>query len=366
MTTPAKIRVLVIDDSALARKIISDMLRKDPEIEVVGTANDPYMARDRILELQPDVLTLDVEMPRMDGISFLKILQKHRPIPAVIISSITQAGSEAALSALGVGAVDVLAKPSGTRSMGDLEAQLAYRVKGAAGARRVPKAAADVMPFPVSRKQYDRRQIIVLGASTGGVEALSSVLSRLPAGLPGICVVQHIPSVFSRTFAERLNQTCHMPVREAVDGDEVRAGTCLIAPGDYHLRLQGREGRYVARLDQSPLLHFTRPSVDVLFESAAECAGPHTVAALLTGMGRDGAQGLKMLKAAGARTLAQDEESCAVYGMPKAAVELGAVDRQVSLDGLPQAILQELDRPGRSPAAGSSLKTAGAAAALYP
>jgi two-component system chemotaxis response regulator CheB len=344
MSSPRKIRVLVVDDSALARKVISDILRKDPEIEVVGTANDPYMARDKIQQLNPDVLTLDVEMPRMDGISFLKILQKQRPIPAVIISSITQAGSEAALGALGAGAVDVLAKPFGTRSLADLEAQLAHRVKGAAGARLLPRMAAGGKTFHAPRRNYDPRQVIVLGASTGGVEALASVLSRLPAGLPGICVVQHIPPVFSRTFADRLNQTCKLNVREASHGDEVRAGACLIAPGDYHLRLEGRDGRYRVKLDQSPLLHFTRPSVDVLFESAAECAGPYAVAALLTGMGRDGAHGMKMLKAAGARTLAQDEESCVVYGMPKAAVELGAVDRQVSLEVLPQAILQELLR----------------------
>jgi two-component system chemotaxis response regulator CheB len=365
MTAPKKIRVLVVDDSALARKIISDILRADPEIEVVGTANDPYMARDKILELNPDVLTLDVEMPRMDGISFLKILQQQRPIPAVIISSITQSGSEAALSALGAGAVDVLAKPSGARSMGDLQSQLAYRVKGAAGARRAPSVAADIMASPSPRQHYDPRQIIVMGASTGGVEALSSVLSRLPACAPGICVVQHIPPVFSRTFAERLNQTCQLQVREAVHGDEVRAGSCLIAPGDYHMRLRGRDGRYRVALDQAPLLHFTRPAVDALFESAAECAGGFAVAALLTGMGRDGAQGMKMLRDAGARTLAQDEETCVVYGMPKAAVALGAVERQVSLEGIPQAILQELDRHGRPPATGSGVKSGGAASTLY-
>jgi len=365
MTTPKKIRVLVIDDSALARKFISDMLRKDPDIEVLGTANDPYMAWDKIEELNPDVLTLDVEMPRMDGISFLKILQKHRPIPAVILSSTTQAGSEAALGALNAGAVDVLAKPSGTRSLEDLEAELAYRVKGAAGARRAPRVAADALPFTASRKQYDRRQLIVLGASTGGVEALTSVLSRLPAGLPGICVVQHIPPVFSRTFADRLNQNCRMEVREAAEGDEVRPGTCLIAPGDHHMRLEGREGRYKVKLDQSPLLHFTRPAVDVLFASAAKCAGPHAVAALLTGMGRDGAQGMKILKSAGARTLAQDEESCVVYGMPKAAVDLRAVDYQVSLEGLPQAILHELDRHGRPAANGSTRTTLEATPLLY-
>jgi two-component system chemotaxis response regulator CheB len=366
MITPKKIRVLVVDDSALARKVISDILRADPEIEVVGTANDPYMARDKILELNPDVLTLDVEMPRMDGISFLKILRQQRPIPAVIISSITQSGSEAALSALGAGAVDVLAKPSGARSMADLQCQLAYRVKGAAGARRAPSVAADIITSPFPQQNYDPRQIIVLGASTGGVEALSSVLCRLPACSPGICVVQHIPPVFSRAFADRLNQTCQLQVREAIHGEEVRAGSCLIAPGDYHMRLRAKEGRYRVVLDQSPLLHFTRPAVDALFESAAECAGDFAVAALLTGMGTDGAQGMKMLRAAGARTLAQDEETCVVYGMPKAAVELGAVDRQVSLEGIPQAILKELERHTRRSATGSTVKSAGAASILYP
>jgi two-component system, chemotaxis family, protein-glutamate methylesterase/glutaminase len=365
MITPKKIRVLVVDDSALARKVISDILRADPEIEVVGTANDPYMARDKILELNPDVLTLDVEMPRMDGISFLKILQQHRPIPAVIISSITQSGSEAALSALGAGAVDVLAKPSGARAMGDLQCQLAYRVKGAAGAHRAPCLAAEFTASPFPAPHYDPRQIIVMGASTGGVEALSSVLSRLPASSPGICVVQHIPPVFSRAFAKRLNQTCQLQVREAVHGDEVCAGLCLIAPGDYHMRLCGRDGRYWVTLDQSPLLHFTRPAVDALFESAADCAGDFAVAALLTGMGRDGAQGMKMLRAAGARTLAQDEATCVIYGMPKAAVELGAVDRQVPLQSMPQAILQELDRHGPPSAAVPARKSAGAASTLY-
>jgi two-component system, chemotaxis family, protein-glutamate methylesterase/glutaminase len=365
MNTPGKIRVLVVDDSALARKVISDILRKDPEIEVVGTANDPFMARDKIQELNPDVLTLDVEMPRMDGISFLKILQKQRPIPAVIISSITQAGSEAALGALGAGAVDVLAKPSGARSLGDLESQLAYRVKGAAGARRTRSMATGGMAGLAARKHYDPRQIIVMGASTGGVEALSCVLSRLPAGLPGICIVQHIPPVFSRTFAQRLNQTCKFQVHEAVDGDEVQAGLCLIAPGDYHIRLLGRHGRYKVALDQSPLLHFTRPAVDVLFESVAECAGQYAVAVLLTGMGRDGAQGMKMLKTAGARTLVQNEESCTVYGMPKAAVELGAVDRQHSLEAIPQAILQELDRHDRPPARIPTERVSGHASILY-
>jgi two-component system chemotaxis response regulator CheB len=225
--------------------------------------------------------------------------------------------------------------------------------------------AADIMASPLPRQHYDPRQIIVMGASTGGVEALSSVLSRLPACSPGICVVQHIPPVFSRTFADRLNQSCQLQVREAVDGEEVRAGSCLIAPGDYHMRLRARDGRYRVALDQSPLLHFTRPAVDALFESAAQCAGDFAVAALLTGMGRDGAQGMKMLRAAGARTLAQDEQTCVVYGMPKAAVQLGAVDRQVPLEGIPQAILQELDRHGPPSAAGSAVKSAGAASILY-
>ncbi|HEU5123623.1 MAG TPA: chemotaxis response regulator protein-glutamate methylesterase [Verrucomicrobiae bacterium] len=347
MNALRKIRVLVVDDSAVVRRAISDALAKDPEIEVVGSACDPYIARDKILELNPDVLTLDIEMPRMDGITFLKILQQHRPMPVVVISSLTQAGSRSALAALEAGAVDVLAKPSSSWSIGDLADQLAHRVKGAA------KARMSSAPNPIetiakasstgSSNAFNPRQIVVLGASTGGTEAIKSVLTRLPNGLPGICVVQHIPAVFSKAFAERLNECCAMEVREAAHGDEVKPGRVLIAPGDFHMALEWDGRRYLVRLHQGPPLHFTRPAVDVLFNSAAACAGANALGVVLTGMGSDGAQGMKKLKEAGAITLAQNEATCVVYGMPRAAVELRVVDHVLPLEAIPGAILKALE-----------------------
>lgn len=347
MSALRKIRVLVVDDSAVVRRAISDALAKDPEIEVVGSACDPYIARDKILELNPDVLTLDIEMPRMDGITFLKILQQHRPMPVVVISSLTQAGSKSALAALEAGAVDVLAKPSSSWSIGDLADQLAHRVKGAAKAR-MSSAANPIGTIAKassigSSKTFNPRQIVVLGASTGGTEAIKSVLTQLPDGLPGICVVQHIPAVFSKAFAERLNECCAMEVREAAPGDEVKPGRVLIAPGDFHMALEWDGRRYLVRLHQGPPLHFTRPAVDVLFNSAAACAGANAVGVVLTGMGSDGAQGMKKLKEAGAITLAQNEATCVVYGMPRAAAELRVVDHILPLDAMPAAILKALE-----------------------
>jgi two-component system, chemotaxis family, protein-glutamate methylesterase/glutaminase len=344
-----KIRVLVVDDSAVVRRAISDALSADPEIEVVGSACDPYVARDKILELNPDVLTLDIEMPRMDGLTFLRILQQHRPMPVIIVSSLTQAGSKAALTALEAGAVDVLAKPNSSWSIGELAGQLAVRVKGAAKARSMTgnpaavAAAAGVKSVSTS-KHFHPRQVVVLGASTGGTEAIKTVLTRLPNTLPGICIVQHIPAVFSRAFAERLNECCAVRVREATHGDEVKPGTVLIAPGDYHMAMEWNGRCYVVRLHQGPPLHFTRPSVDVLFNSAAACAGSHALGVLLTGMGADGAQGMKKLKEAGAMTMAQNEKTCVVYGMPRAAVELGVVDQVLALDAIPNAIVSALEQ----------------------
>ena len=345
MSMEHKIRVLVVDDSAVVRRMISEALALDPAIEVVGTACDPYIARDKILELQPDVLTLDIEMPRMDGLTFLKILQQHRPMPVVVISSLTQTGSKAALTALEYGAVDVLAKPTSAWNLGSLREQLAHRVKGAARARltnfKSAPASAEA-PNPGPAINFSPRQLIVIGASTGGTEAVKDVLTRLPAGLPGICIVQHIPPVFSKTFAERLNECCELEVREAAHGDEVRPGTVLIAPGDFHLVVEWDVNCYRLRLRQDPPIHFTRPAVDMLFNSAAKCAGRHALGVILTGMGRDGAQGMQQLKAAGAINLAQSEETCVVYGMPKAAVDLGVVDRVVPLNQMPHAILHAL------------------------
>ena len=346
MSILRKIRVLVVDDSAVVRRMITEALSLDPEIEVVGSACDPFVARDRILELNPDVMTLDIEMPRMDGLTFLRILQQHRPMPVVIISSLTQAGSRAALDAMEYGAVDVLAKPQSAWNLGDLRDQLARRVKGAMRARlsnlRVGSAKSAPLTATEADGNYQSRQLVVMGASTGGTEALKDVLTRLPVGLPGILIVQHIPPVFSKTFAERLNEVCALEVREAAHGDDLRPGMALIAPGDYHMVVVWENGGYRVQLRQDPPIHHTRPAVDMLFNSAAKAAGAAAVGVLLTGMGRDGASGMQQLKAVGATNLVQNEETCVVYGMPRAAVELGVVDRVLPLDHMPHAILHAL------------------------
>lgn len=363
MKLNTKTRVLVVDDSSVVRRAISDALSKDPGIEVVGNACDPYVARDMILELNPDVITLDIEMPRMDGLTFLRILQKHRPMPVVIISSLTQAGSRAAMDALEAGAVDVIAKPNTAYAIGDLGSQLAHRVKGAAFARPRSEPAATTLVRPTgapTQTRYNPRQIILIGASTGGTEAIKSVLTQLPQDLPGICIVQHIPAVFSKTFADRLNELCALEVREAVTGDEVRPGLVLVAPGDHHMMVAWNAGRYRIVLNQAPPLHHTRPAVDMLFDSAVSSAGRHAVVGLLTGMGVDGAAGMQKLKAVGAATFAQNEESCVVYGMPKAAVDLGVVDHVVPLHQVPSAIIRLARQRADAPAA-TELASAGKA-----
>ena len=328
------IRVLVVDDSAVVRKLVSDALKSDPEIEVVGTAVDPYAARDKIKELKPDVLTLDLEMPRMDGLTFLKILMAQHPLPVIIMSSLSQRGSDYALEALRLGAFDVLAKPGGPYSFGDLGPQLIARIKATAGAR-LGRVAVTPKPAPVRRAPVTAtkpRNVILLGASTGGTEALRDVLTHLPAGLPGIAIVQHIPPVFSKSFADRLNQLCAFEVREAVDGDRLAPGLALVAPGNFHMMLQWAADHYRVRVVDGPPVWHQRPAVDLLFKSAADCgAAPHALAGIFTGMGRDGADGLLRLRERGATTFAQDEATSVVYGMPKAAWENGAAQRQIPL-----------------------------------
>lgn len=351
MTSAGKIRVLVVDDSAIARRSITDALSRDPEIEVVGAACDAYDAREKILALDPHVLTLDLEMPRMDGLTFLRILQEHHPVPVVVISSLTPQGSAKALEALASGAVDVLAKPNGGQSIGELAPQLAYHIKAAARSRRRTRgpepvaASASPVPGPALPASVSPRRILLIGSSTGGVEALRYLLPRLPAGLPPIAVVQHIPPIFSKNMADHLNALCPYDVREATEGEELRPGLCLVAPGDFHMALVPGGRGYRVRLTQSPPVHYCRPAVDVLFRSAAEYAGKHAVAVLLTGMGSDGARGLQALKSTGAHTLAESEESCVVFGMPQAAIKLGVVDDVVPLTRMPQAILQALAQP---------------------
>lgn len=335
MIPPRKTRVLIVDDSAFVRKIAADTLGADPAIEVVGTAADPYQARDRIRELRPDVLTLDLEMPRMDGLTFLRLLMEHRPMPVIVLSSLTQRGSDFALEALRLGAVDVLGKPSGSSSFGNLGPQLIAMVKTAAVARirqvAAPNSAASrTLPGALTS---DPRSLILLGASTGGPESLREVLTALPAGLPGIAIVQHIPAGFSRAYADRLNGICAFPVREAVDGERLDPNLALIAPGNFHLMLGWHGDHYRVRVVDGPQIWHQRPAVDLLFKSAADCgAAPHAVAGVLTGMGKDGAEGLLRLREKGASTFAQDEASCVVYGMPKAAWENGGAQRQLPLD----------------------------------
>jgi two-component system chemotaxis response regulator CheB len=354
MSTKHKIRVLIVDDSAVARQAIRLALSQDPEIEVVDVACDAYVAREKILELEPDVITLDLEMPRMDGLTFLRILNEHHPVPVVVISSLTPQGSAKALEALAAGALDVLAKPNGSQTLGEVAHQLAFHVKAAARAGRRPRrpetSVSALPPVLASMPpgEFSPRRVILIGASTGGVEALRFLLPRLPAGLPPIAVVQHIPPTFSRIMAEHLNALCQFEVREASEGDELRRGLCLVAPGDFHLTLVPYGRGYRARLTQSPPVHHCRPAVDVLFRSAAEHAAAQAVAVLLTGMGVDGARGMHALRMAGARTLVEHEESCVVYGMPQAAIKLGAADEVVPLPKMPQAILQALAQPVRS------------------
>lgn len=341
-----KIKVLVVDDSMVVRKIVTDALRTDPEIDVVGTATDPYMARDKILELKPDVLTLDIEMPKMDGLTFLKLIMKQHPMPVIIMSSLTQAGSRTALDALEAGAVDVLLKPGSTVFLGDMAPDLIMKIKAAANARgaAAPAVAGRVgAPGRISGgvTRYHSKQVILLGASTGGTEALREVFSQLPGDLPGICIVQHIPGNFSGAFAERLNSVSAIEVREARDGDVLKRGLALVAPGDFHMLLhkRGEEG-FVVQIKQGPKVMHHRPSIDLLFESAAPIAGSRVVAGIFTGMGSDGANGLLALRKAGARTFAQDEKTSVVYGMPRVAAEVGAAERIVALSAIPSYIVK--------------------------
>lgn len=342
-----KVKVLVVDDSAIMRKMLCDALAKNPLIEVVGTAGDPYEARERILQLNPDLLTLDLDLPRMDGISFLKLLQQHRPMPVVVISSHVQPGSPAALAALDAGATDLLEKPDSVQSVTLFADRLGQRILMAfnsrLGAELVPSAPPAIDPSPGlvgARTPFHPRQIICIGSSTGGVEAITEVLTKLPDHLPGIVIAQHIQPQFSRILAERLSGECSLEVREGADGDALRPGLVLIAPGDYHMTVGWTDTGYRVALNRMPAVHHCRPAVDVLFQSVGECPGARVVAAILTGMGSDGAQGMKALKAKGARTIAQDEASCVVYGMPRAAVELGVVDRVLPLSQIAGALCE--------------------------
>ena len=337
------IKVLVVDDSAIVRKIFTGELSKESDIEVVGAAPDPYVARDKILQLKPDVLTLDIEMPRMDGITFLKKLMRHYPLPVIIVSSLTPKGSALALEAMDSGAVEVIAKPGGSYSVGEMGAQLADKIRAAAKAKplRRTEAPTQAREASISSRALAEttNKIVAIGASTGGTEALKDVLVRMPPNSPGIVIVQHMPANFTKAFAERLNGLCKITVKEARNNDSALPGTALIAPGNYHMLLKRSGARYYAQIKTGPMVHHQRPAVDVLFNSCAQYAGANAVGVILTGMGADGATGIKAMKDAGAKTIAQDEASCVVFGMPKEAIKTGAVDKVVPLSRVAQSIL---------------------------
>ncbi len=339
-----KIKVLIVDDSAIVRKIFSEELAKYPDIEIVGAAPDPFVARDKIINLKPDVITLDVEMPRMDGLTFLRKLMKYYPLPTIIVSSLTPKGGKLTLEALDIGAVDVIAKPGGSYSVGDMSAQLADKIRAAARARLIQAPARTEtdrtdMEAPRALAQTTNK-IIAIGASTGGTEALKAVLTKLPHNSPGVVIVQHMPANFTTAFAERLNGLCQITVKEAKDNDAVIPGTALLAPGNYHMILRRSGARYYVEVKTGPMVHHQRPAVDILFKSTARYAGANAIGVILTGMGADGAQGLKEMKDAGAGTIAQDEKSCVVFGMPKEAIKLGAVDRVLPLENIAAEILR--------------------------
>ena len=337
-----KIRVLIVDDSALVRRILSDCLAGQPDIEVVGTAADPYIARDMIVELEPDVLTLDIEMPRMDGLTFLQKLMHYRPMPVIVISSLAQASCAAAMRALEEGAVEAFGKPSGPYSVGDLKSTLAERIRAASRAKvraRAPNGVASRAPGS-GVGALKPTSVIAIGASTGGTEAIREVLETLPENLPGTLITQHIPAGFSKAFSERLNHLCSMEVKEAADGDELHPGRVLIAPGGLHMILKRSGSGYRVAVKEGPRVCYQRPSVDVLFRSVADEAGSNAVAALLTGMGSDGASGLSQIRQVGGSTIAQNEETCVVYGMPREAIRIGAAAQVLPLQQVAPAILR--------------------------
>lgn len=350
------IKVLIVDDSALVRQMLTEILNAAPGIEVVGVAHDPYMAREKIKALNPDVLTLDVEMPKMDGVTFLSNLMRLRPMPVVMVSSLTERGAEVTLQALELGAVDFVSKPKTdlAHTLEDYAKEISEKVTVAAGAQAKllkrtptetfkvdPKQSADAILKKSDRPRHFKTtdKIIAIGASTGGTEAIKEVLMQLPADTPGTVITQHIPKAFSGPFARRMNSVSAMTVCEARKGQQIVPGHVYIAPGDQHLLVKRDGARFICDLNDGPLVNRHRPSVDVLFRSLAQNVGSNAISVILTGMGDDGAKGMQEMKEAGAHTIAQDEKSSVVWGMPGEAVKLGCVDKVLTLSSIPKKIL---------------------------
>ncbi|RME59088.1 MAG: chemotaxis response regulator protein-glutamate methylesterase [Candidatus Dadabacteria bacterium] len=342
------IKVLVVDDSAVVRKTLEEQLSYDKDIEVVGTATDPYVARDKIVALKPDVITLDIEMPRMDGLTFLKKLMRHYPMPVIVVSSLAKKGSEIALQALQLGAVEVLAKPSSAYSIGEMSIELREKIKAAAAVdlNKVIESAKKIhlttRSLQTKSLAATTNKVILIGASTGGTQAIEFILRNLPSNSPPIMIVQHMPAGFTKSFAERLNEVCPLSVSEAKGGEILNPGKAFLAPGNFHMLVKRSGGNYLVEVKDGPLVGRHRPAVDVLFKSAAQYVGRNSIGVLLTGMGQDGAKGLKEMKDAGAITIAQDEKSSIVFGMPKAAIELGAAQYVCSLQDIPAKIMSVL------------------------
>ncbi len=347
------ISVLVIDDSALIRKLLSEIINAQAGLKVVGVAQDPIVAREMIRSLNPDVITLDVEMPRMDGLEFLDRLMRLRPMPVLMISTLTERGSEVTLRALELGAVDFITKPKldVASGMAEYADQIGEKLRAAAQARikrrgpiaeATPRLSADVVLPALHNRIVSTEKLIIVGASTGGTEAIRELLIRMPPDCPGILVTQHMPEAFTKSFANRLDTLCRIEVREAPDGERVLPGHAYIAPGHSHLLVKRSGSNYVTELSDAPPVNRHRPSVDVLFRSAANVAGRNAVGVILTGMGKDGAAGMLEMKAAGAYNFAQDEASCVVFGMPREAIACGAVDEIVPLQAIASRVLTRL------------------------
>jgi len=336
----AAIKVLIVDDSAIVRKVLSEAIARDSAIEVVGTAPDPYVARDKIVQLQPDVLTLDVEMPRMDGITFLQKLMKSKPMPVIVLSSLTPKGGKNAMAALEAGAFDVMCKPGAAYSVNKACAELVEKIKYASRAtikRRTADASAPAKRLSMAETT---NKIFAIGASTGGVQALTEVITRLPANAPGTLIVQHMPEKFTASFAERLNGLCAVNVKEAEDGDRILPGRVLLAPGGFHMLMNRSGANYYVNVKDGPAVCRQRPSVEVMFNSVAKYAGVNAIGAMLTGMGDDGAKGLLNMRQQGAHTVAQNEETCVVYGMPKEAIDIGAAEKVVPLNDVAATMIK--------------------------